>query len=176
MGVSADHIRHNHGNNVLLECSRKLGYHAKAVPQNTGGSEHYCGSCTLGCSSCEKQDPVVSWLPDAAKAGAKFVEGFKIDRVLFDDSGGVKKAVGVKGVWTSRNPSGGVDGPLSDMIVREVIVKAKKVVISCGTLWSPIVLMNSGLKVGFSFQLITTCDLTNTIRTNKSAATYTYTP
>jgi hypothetical protein len=29
MGVSADHIRHNHGNQVLLEGARKLGYHAK---------------------------------------------------------------------------------------------------------------------------------------------------
>jgi hypothetical protein len=29
MGVSADHIRHNHGNRVLLEGARKLGYHAK---------------------------------------------------------------------------------------------------------------------------------------------------
>ncbi len=175
MGVSADHIRHNHGNNVLLEGARKLGYHAKAVPQNTGGAEHYCGSCTMGCSSCEKQDPVVSWLPDAAKAGAKFVEGLKIDRVLFDESSGTKKAIGVKGVWTSRNSNGGVDGPLSDMTMREVIVKAKKVVISCGTLWSPIVLMKSGLKVRFPFQQIATYNLINIPRIDKSAAIYTCT-
>lgn len=32
MGVSADHIRHNHGNQVLLEGARKLGYHAKGRP------------------------------------------------------------------------------------------------------------------------------------------------
>lgn len=146
MGVSADHIHHNHGNEVLLEGSRKLGYHAKAVPQNTGGARHECGHCTLGCGAAQKQGPVVSWLPDAAKAGAKFVEGFKIDRVIFDTSDGKKKAVGVEGTWTSRNSNGGVDGPVSDRIVRKLIVKAKKVIISCGTLWSPIVLLNSGLK------------------------------
>jgi choline dehydrogenase-like flavoprotein len=147
MGVSADHIRHNHGNETILEGSRKLGYHAKAVPQNTGGNEHYCGHCSLGCGAAQKQGPVVSWLPDAAKAGAKFVEGFKVDHVMFDETSGTKKAIGVKGTWTSRNSQGGTDGALEDRKTREVIVKAKKVIISSGTLWSPIILMNSGLKV-----------------------------
>ncbi|KAF8848869.1 putative long-chain-alcohol oxidase FAO2 [Acephala macrosclerotiorum] len=145
MGVSCDHIRHNFANRALLEGSRKLGYHAKAVPQNTGGAEHYCGHCAVGCGAAQKQGPVVAWLPDAAKAGAKFVEGFEIHNVIFDESSGTKKAVGVKGTWTSRNSKGGVDGPLSGKTVREVIVRAKKVVISSGTLWSPIILLNSGL-------------------------------
>lgn len=147
MGVSTDHIRHNHGNQVILEGSRKLGYHAKAVPQNTGGNEHYCGHCTVGCGAAQKQGPVVAWLPDAAKAGAKFVEGYEVKHVIFDESSGTKKAVGVKGIWTSRNSKGGVDGPESGKTVREVIVRAKKVIISAGTLWSPIVLLNSGLTV-----------------------------
>jgi choline dehydrogenase-like flavoprotein len=147
MGVSTEHIHHNHGNEVLLEGSRKLGYHSKAVPQNTGGARHDCGHCTLGCGAAQKQGPVVSWLPDAAKAGAKFIEGFKVDHVVFDESSGKKKAVGVEGVWTSRNSNGGVDGPLPERTVRKVIVRAKKVVISCGTLNSPIVLLNSGIKV-----------------------------
>jgi hypothetical protein len=148
MGVSADHIRHNHANRMLLEGSRKLGYHAKAVPQNTGGNEHYCGHCTVGCGAAQKQGPVITWLPDAARAGAKFVEGFKVDRVIFDESTGSKIATGVRGTWTSRDSTGGVNGPLSGRTVREVIVKAKKVIVSCGTLSSPIVLINSGLDVG----------------------------
>lgn len=148
MGVSADHIRQNHGNRVLLEGARKLGYHAKAVPQNTGGKEHYCGHCCLGCGSNEKQGPVMTWLPDAANAGAKFVEGFKVDRVLFDKSN-TTKAIGIKGVWTSRNSKGGLDGPISERTVRKVVVKAKKVIISSGTLWSPIILLKSGLKVSY---------------------------
>ncbi|KAL5326810.1 hypothetical protein ACEPPN_004499 [Leptodophora sp. 'Broadleaf-Isolate-01'] len=146
MSASTEHVRQNHGNRVLLEGSRKLGYHAKAVPQNTGGTEHYCGHCTMGCGSGQKQGPVVSWLPDAAKAGAEFMEGFTVDHVIFDELSGVKKAVGVKGKWISRNASGGVEGPQSGRTVREVIIRAKKVIISCGSLWSPIVLLNSGLK------------------------------
>jgi choline dehydrogenase-like flavoprotein len=146
MGVSADHIRHNHGNQVLLEGSRKLGYTAKAVPQNTGGNEHFCGHCGLGCGAAQKQGPVVSWLPDAGKAGAKFMEGFTVGRVLFDEFDKTK-AIGVEGEWVSRNSRGSVDGPLSERTVRKVVVKAKKVIVSCGTLWSPVVLLNSGLKV-----------------------------
>lgn len=150
MGVSADHVRQNHGNEVLLEGSRKLGYHSKPVPQNTGGKEHYCGHCSLGCGSAQKQGPVVSWLPDAAKAGAKFIEGFQVERVLFHKSNR-SHAIGVEGTWTSRNSKGGVDGPFSERTKRKIIVKAKKVVLSSGTLWSPIILMNSGLKVSDSF-------------------------
>lgn len=120
MGVSADHIRHNHGNQVILDGARKLGYHAKAVPQNTGGNEHYCGYCGLGCGSAQKQSPVVAWLPEAGKAGAKFAEGFEVTQVLFEESKGVKKAVGVRGTWTSRSADGDVGGPLLGRTVREL--------------------------------------------------------
>ena len=80
MGVSDKHIRHNHGNEVLMEGARRLGMTYKAVPQNTGGNEHFCGHCTLGCGAAEKQGPVVSWLPDAQRAGAKFAEGFNVEK------------------------------------------------------------------------------------------------
>ncbi|OBT91780.1 hypothetical protein VE01_09366 [Pseudogymnoascus verrucosus] len=146
MGVSAEHIRHNHGNNVLLDGARKMGYAGKAVPQNTGNKEHYCGHCSLGCAAAEKQGPTVAWLPDAARAGAKFIEGFTAHHVLFDESSGQKTAVGVEGTWVSRNSRGGVDGQEPDRTVRKVIVKAKKVIVSCGALWSPILLLQSGLK------------------------------
>ncbi|KAG4417883.1 hypothetical protein IFR04_008937 [Cadophora malorum] len=145
MGVSDKHIRHNHGNEVLMEGARRLGMTYKAVPQNTGGNEHFCGHCTLGCGAAEKQGPVVSWLPDAQRAGAKFAEGFNVEKVLFETVGGKKTAVGVKGRWTSRNKNGGVDGPDTDRVTASVIVRAKRVIISAGTLASPIILQNSGL-------------------------------
>jgi hypothetical protein len=151
MGVSADHIRHNHANNNILEGSRKLGFSAKAVPQNTGGKEHYCGHCMLGCGSSDKQGPAISFLPDAVRAGAQMVEGFKINNVIFDEEDSTK-AIGVKGVWTARNDTGDFD--TDGRTSKEVIVKAKKVIISSGTLWSPIILSNSGLKVSFPSSLL----------------------
>lgn len=135
----------NHGNQVLLDGARKLGWSAKKVPQNTGGCEHPEGHCAQGCWSGEKKGPVHGWFPDAAKAGAKFIEGFYTKRVLFDDKD-KKKAIGVVGTWTSRGKGGALDGPEEDKIVREVVIKAKKVLVCAGTLNSPCILKNSGLK------------------------------
>ncbi|OWP02346.1 hypothetical protein B2J93_3134 [Marssonina coronariae] len=145
MGVSDKHIRHNHGNQVLMEGARRLGMTYKAVPQNTGGNEHFCGHCTLGCGAAEKQGPVVSWLPDAQRAGAKFAEGFTVEKVLFETINGKRTATGAKGTWKSRNKKGGVDGPDTGRTTASVVIKAKRVIISAGTLWSPVILQDSGL-------------------------------
>ncbi|PSR80797.1 hypothetical protein BD289DRAFT_484775 [Coniella lustricola] len=136
----------NHGNQVLLDGARKLGWAAKKVPQNTGHGEHPEGHCALGCWSGHKKGPVNGWFPDAARAGATFAEGFKVQRVLFDEKKGKKRAVGVAGTWTSRGRDGRLDGPDQDRHATEVVVRAKKVIISSGSLWSPVILKNSGLK------------------------------
>lgn len=143
MGVSADHVQPSKNNQLLSEGARKLGYSVKPVPQNTGGKKHYCGYCTLGCGLAEKQGPVVSFLPDAARAGAKFIEGFDAQKVIFENINGKKVATGVKGLWKSRDSKGGVSDP--NRTTREVIIKAKRVIVSCGTLQSPLLLLRSGL-------------------------------
>ncbi|KAJ4152298.1 hypothetical protein NW754_004093 [Fusarium falciforme] len=137
MGVSDEFIRHNHGNSALLEGGRKLGFSAKPVPQNTGNCEHHDGHCAMGCWRGEKQGPVNGWFPDAAQCGAKFIQGFKVDRVLFAKKG-KHVARGVIGTWTPKNSK--------DTTPRVVTIKAKRVVISAGSLCSPIILKNSGLK------------------------------
>lgn len=144
MGASADHVKHNKTNQALMDGARLLGYNAISVPQNTGGKQHYCGYCTFGCGSAEKQGPVVSWLPDAARAGAQFVEGFTADEIIFSESAGKKTATSVQGTWKSRDSHGGVDG--HDQYTRSVTIEAKKIIVSCGTLQSPLLLMRSGLK------------------------------
>lgn len=146
MGVNTEHVEHNRQNNVILEGARKLGYAAKAVPQNTGNKEHYCGYCTLGCHSAGKKGPTESFLADAAKAGAIFIEGFKADKVKFDKKSpnGKRVAIGVEGTWTSRDSYLGVSG--NGAVTRRLIIKAKKVVVSSGTLQSPLLLLRSGIK------------------------------
>ncbi|KAH6644854.1 long chain fatty alcohol oxidase [Boeremia exigua] len=144
MGVSDKHIDHNRANAMLLEGARKLGYSHKAVPQNTGGAQHRCGHCTFGCGSCEKQGPVVSYLPDAARAGAKFIEGLHVERIIFKTVAGKKAATGVVGSWVSRDIHGGVAGEPTTR--RPVIIKAKRVIVSAGTMQSPLLLLRSGLK------------------------------
>lgn len=145
MGVSTEFIEQNPSNRILLEGARKLGWSHKPVPQNTGGSRHWCGHCTFGCGSCEKQGPAVSYLPDAAQAGARFIEGFHAEKVLFKTTkGGKKLATGVLGTWTSRDVHGGVAGPPTTS--RKVVIKAKRVIVSAGTMQSPLLLLRSGLK------------------------------
>ena len=144
MGVSTECIKHNKNNVVLAEGARKLGFSNRAVPQNTGGHAHYCGYCTLGCGSAEKQGPVVSFLPDAEKAGAHFIEGFEAKHIIFKDVQSKRTAVGIKGSWRSRDNHCGIKD--DDRTTCELIVKAKRVIVSAGTLQSPLLLLRSGLK------------------------------
>ena len=143
MGVSTKHVEHNRNNQILADGARKLGFSHKTVPQNTGGNKHHCGYCTLGCGAAEKQGPVVSFLPDAQGAGAQFMEGLQVDKVLFENANSNTIAVGVKGSWKSRDSHGGVNG--IDRITREVIIKAKRIIVSAGSLESPLLLLRSGL-------------------------------
>ena len=163
MGVSTEHIEHNANNHMLAEGARKLGYSYKTVPQNTGGNKHHCGYCTLGCGAAEKQGPNISFLPDAAKAGAHFIEGFAAEKVLFEKIKGKKTATGVQGLWTSRDSHGGVSG--RDRTTRQVIIKAKRIILSAGTFHTPLILLRSGLKnphIGRNLHLHPTTLLTAT--------------
>jgi choline dehydrogenase-like flavoprotein len=143
MGVSTEYVKHNRANEMLLEGARQMGWNAKTVPQNTGGKQHDCGFCNFGCGSCEKQGPVVSFLPDAAKAGAQFMEGFHAEKIIFSKKGGKQVATGVLGTWQSRDINGGVSG--SPVNQRKVIIKARRIIVSAGTMQSPLLLLRSGL-------------------------------
>lgn len=152
VGAGMDAIRHNHRNNAVLEGSRKLGWKAYPVAQNTANKEHYCGRCYMGCGSGEKRGPAVAWLPAAAEAGAQFMEGFQAEKIVFDKDG--KTATGVEGQWLSRGPRGSVSAPQSERTKRRVQIKAKRVIVSGGSLRSPLLLEASGIEVRF-FSLAT---------------------
>jgi len=146
MGVGTQYIEHNFGNKQLLEGARKLGMNGKAVPQNTGGAAHSCGYCTLGCGSCGKKGPTETWLPNAARKGAQFIEGFEVEEVIYEgkDAAGNRKATGVRGLWTSRDSNSGTSG--TDRYTRPVVIKAKHgVVISAGAMHTPLLLKRSGI-------------------------------
>ncbi|KAI0128933.1 GMC oxidoreductase [Xylariales sp. AK1849] len=146
MGVSDAHVRHNHGGQVIIDGSRKLGWNAKTAPQNTGTEDHYCGRCHFGCGTAGKKGPAVSWLPAASEAGAKFIEGFRVSELLFDDASGTRKAIGLVGRWTARDKEGKISSPEASRVQRTIRVKAKKVIVAAGSLQSPLLLLRSGLK------------------------------
>ncbi len=126
MGASTEHIKHNLGNSLLALGSQRAGMECVPVPQNTGGNVHYCGKCQLGCPSGQKQGGVITWLRDAAEAGAKFMTSCHVQRILFDKSG--RKAIGAKAL---------VDG-------RPVTIRASKAVIcSGGSINTPALLLRT---------------------------------
>ncbi|CAK7265356.1 hypothetical protein SEPCBS119000_001470 [Sporothrix epigloea] len=152
----------SHRGRVLLDSSIKLNFKAESLLQNTsGGKAHDDGYCHLGCGSAEKKGTSVSWLPAAAKAGAQFIEGFHVERVLFEGDDGTSvgdaaassiphttssrgpRAVGVVGTWLSRDENGGVAGQTRKKT--RAVIRAKKIIVACGSLWSPLVLKKSGL-------------------------------
>lgn len=145
MGASTSHITHTHGNRTLLEGSRRLGWAHAEVPQNTSGSNHNCGHCCLGCRSGEKQGPASFWLPEAHSSGAKFIEGFDVHRIQFKKTNGQQVATGVTGTWQSRDEylSTSSTAPRTK---RKVVINANKVIVSAGTLQSPLLLLRSGIK------------------------------
>ncbi|KAM4054770.1 GMC oxidoreductase [Hirsutella rhossiliensis] len=144
VGASTAAIRHNPRSQALLDGCGKLGWRAAAVEQNTASKEHYCGQCHLGCGSAEKRGPAVAWLPAAAEAGAELMEGFEVQRVVFAADG--VTATGVEGLWTSRGENGQVHTPAATRTQRRVRIKATKVILAGGALWSPVLLMKSGVE------------------------------
>ena len=125
MGVAVAPIRHNIGNSLLALGAQRAGHPVEPVPQNSGGHTHYCGKCQLGCVSGHKQGGVVSWLKDAAEAGAAFMTNCYVERILFDKN---KRAIGALAT---------VDG-------RKVkILASKGVVVSSGSLQTPALLLRS---------------------------------
>lgn len=143
MGVASEGIVHSHPNSTLLEGARKLGYAAKVVPQNALPS-HQDAYCHLGCGGApgaRKMGTTQTFLPDAARAGARFMTGFSCSQILFTDS--LKtQACGIEGVVTKSG--------------QQVKILAKHVVISGGSLNTPTILLRSGLsnpQIGRSLHL-----------------------
>lgn len=128
MGVSSEHVRQNFANAKLLEGSKKLGQHAYVVPQNTGGHEHYCGHCPHGCRNGDKLGGLVTWLADAREAGAQFLTETLVQKVVIEKG----RATGAEVLYRGR----------------QLYIRADKVILSAGTLNTPCILKQSGLRNG----------------------------
>ncbi|KAI9332003.1 GMC oxidoreductase-domain-containing protein, partial [Zopfochytrium polystomum] len=140
-GVTLDGVKHNIPNSLLMEGCKKLGYHCDPVPQNTGGADHRCGFCTFGCPWGEKLGTHQTWLHDAADAGAQFLEGAYVSKVLID-----AKRKSVRGVRIL--VGGGAHGnpPSEASAEHRITVTAHTVVASCGSINTPALLLRSGLR------------------------------
>lgn len=131
MGVSTP-TSHNHRNAALLSGARKLGYTAAAVPQNAT-VDHQDPFCSYGCGCpphARKMGTVNSFLPDASRAGARFITEFKCESLLYSHEH-PERVVGISGIYGK--------GEIP------VVIRARETVVSAGSLYTPALLLNSGL-------------------------------
>ncbi len=110
---------------VVARGAAALGYKHAPLRRNAPDCDGK-GVCCFGCPTDAKRSTNVSYVPMALKAGAELFTGVRAQRVIIE--GG--RAVGVVG-----RARGG----------RTVTVRARAVVVACGTLLTPTFLMRNGL-------------------------------
>ncbi len=105
-----------------------LGWSHAPLNRNAPGCDGQ-GLCCFGCPTDAKRSTNVSFVPRALEHGAQLLTGFTVTKVLTD----FERAVGVEGV--ARGPEG----------EKRLTVRAKVVVLACGSLLTPVLLLKNGL-------------------------------
>jgi len=105
-----------------------LGYAHGALPRNAPGCDGQ-GLCCFGCPTEAKRSTDIAFVPGALERGAQLFTGLAVDRILTEGD----TAVGVSG--TAQSARGTV----------RVTVRARVVVLACGTLHTPALLLKNGL-------------------------------
>jgi choline dehydrogenase-like flavoprotein len=123
----------NRTHRQLIDACEKLGYRHRALTRNTDVTcedPSVCGYCFAGCQKGCKQSTMKTFLQDAADAGARFVVGCHAERILVEDG----RAVGVDAIITHEDGS-----------TTMLTVDAPTVVVACGSIESPALLLRSGI-------------------------------
>ena len=128
VGVTDGQSRPGVRDQLLERGLAKLGWHAGPLPRNVRGcpQDAGCGWCGFGCRVGAKQSTLVTYLEEAAAAGARLVVGADARRVL--TAGG--RAIGVE----ARTGGG-----------HRLVVRAQAVVAAAGAIETPALLLRSGL-------------------------------
>lgn len=144
MGVhGGDTVVHNQANQLLLQGGEKMGYTTKIAPQNGLGS-HDCGWCCFGCAFGHKQGSNHSFLVDAAQQGAGVVVHCTVEKILHTS---IPETFGESLISSGKHACGAVF-TVKDAATGELLrcrVFAPLVILSAGSLHSPLVLSRSGL-------------------------------
>jgi long-chain-alcohol oxidase len=138
VGVTEGQSRPGVRDQLLERGLERLGWHAGPLPRNVRGcpQDAGCGWCGFGCRVGAKQSTLVTYLEEAAAAGARLVVGADARRVL--TAGG--RAAGVE----ARTGGG-----------HRLVVRARAVVAAAGAIETPALLLRSGLggQVGHHLRL-----------------------
>jgi choline dehydrogenase-like flavoprotein len=123
----------NRQHKKLIAALDALGMAHRAIVRNVDQScedPRVCGYCLSGCQKGCKQSTMKTFLQDASDAGARFIVGCHADRVLVKDG----RAAGVAATVTHADGS-----------TTALTVNAPTVVVACGSVESPALLLRSGI-------------------------------
>lgn len=118
---------------AFVDGAATLGIEMKPIARNTGTRCVGLGRCNFGCPAGAKRSVDIAYLPSAFAHGARLVSDALVERVLVRRG----RAVGVRG----RLLGGRLGRPSHRFRVR-----AKAVVVACGTLHTPGLLRASGVR------------------------------
>lgn len=108
------------------------------MPRNTPGCAG-CGACNTGCPVGGKASADMNWLPAFLRKGGQLFADTRVTTIRTtpdDDAPGGRRAVGIQGL--TRDPE-------SDSTLLKLSVSADRVIIACGSIFSPILLARHAL-------------------------------
>jgi choline dehydrogenase-like flavoprotein len=138
LGVKEEGVAHNRGNALFLEGCRAAGYGAHATGQNmddVSAGAAGAGSVSVGDRYRVKLSTPETYLKDAARQGCRFADRCLVSRVIHEEGPGGRRQA--KGVEATIVGAGGKTFKLT--------VRAKTVIVSCGSINTPALLLRSKL-------------------------------
>ncbi len=116
----------------LMAALDELGHEHRPIVRNATPDDRAenCGYCAMGCQHGCKLSAMKTWLQDASDSGARAVVGCHAEKILVSDG----QATGVQAGVTH------ADGSITGLTV-----EAPNVVVACGAIESPALLLRSGI-------------------------------
>ncbi len=132
IGANTEATRQNRVHQKMIAGCDALGYEHRPIWRNASVDDdaELCGFCALGCQRGCKRSAMKTWLQDASDSGAEAIVGACAERILTRDG----RASGVEATIT--HPDG---------TSTALIIEAPTVIVACGAIESPALLLRSGI-------------------------------
>jgi acyl-CoA reductase-like NAD-dependent aldehyde dehydrogenase/choline dehydrogenase-like flavoprotein len=123
----------------LREGCEKLGYDFRLITRNTDPAKydpHTAAYLGFGDPSGSKNSTAKTYLVDAQAEGAEILAGCRVERVVVENG----RATGVEALWADPDEAAAGNGAATRLTVRAPVV-----VVACGAIESPALLLRSGI-------------------------------
>jgi choline dehydrogenase-like flavoprotein len=132
INANTEATKQNGTHTRLMEGLDALGHEHRPIVRNASLDDDAanCGYCAMGCQHGCKRSTMKTWLQDASDSGATALVGAHADKILTEAG----YAIGVAATVTH-----------ADGATTAVTVEAPTVVVACGSVESPALLLRSGI-------------------------------